>query len=346
MTVRRIGQALSRLVGAALSALMIVAVTLAAASPGAAKARPFDLRVERIAVAPTFLPDGVEFLVGYELTSENPHFAALSGVDVEENELIATTERGYFVLFTLRRDIEGRILGFASTEIEPQLNASGERFEDGAAHSVAMARDSVSGLYWAAYEHDHRILGRRELNGAAIASIAQLSAIKLPEVGGGVRALATARNRALIAIAAAPVRQAGETPRSALGPVVGWRLAAERAERFEIERTPGFRPSGADFGPDGALYLLETRPASPGRRGALRVRRFDAEAVRDVAETPRLGAGKVVLELTDAAPIGRMEGLAVDAAENGDIVLTLVSGDGEAGGAATRLLQFQLTGAR
>ncbi len=310
----------------------------------AAAARPLEIRAERIAVAPTLLPENVDFLIGYELTSDDPSFGGLSGVEVSETELIAATDGGDFITVRVRRNDAGAIVAIGEADVVPQLDMRGELFGQGAARAEALARDVVSGLYWTAYERDHRILGRRELDGPAVAEINQLPRDGLAPFGG-VRALAAARDRSVVAIVAARVRDEGEEAVDITGPVVGWRLAIDRADRFEIERSGGFRPTGADFAPDGVFYLLETK-GGPVGAGALRIRRFSAEAMRNIEDGADLGAGEIVLELTEAAPIGRMEGLAVDADADGRIVLTLVAGDGENAVVPTRLLQFRLLDGR
>lgn len=317
-------------------------VALGAHIADAAAARPVAFTAERIAVAPTALPDTVDFLVGYELAAVDPGFERISGVELTETRLIASTKGGEFIAIAVQRGEDGAIVGWGAGEITPQLDADGAPFGADGPQAEALALDPVSGLIWTAHELDDRILGRRELDAAAIAMIEELPDNVTAPLGG-VRGLAVARDRSLIAIVASPVRD-DETPSGPItGPVVGWRLAVDRAERFEIERSSAFEPTGADFGPDGAFYLLEAREGGSGRIGAFRIRRFSAAAMRDLEDGAKLGPGDVVLELTDAAPIGRMEALSVDAGADGGVVLTVIAGDGGGDAGPTRILQFQLT---
>ena len=86
---------------------------------------------------------------------------------------------------------------------------------------------------------------------------------------------------------------------------------------FSITRDPGFLPVGGDFGPDGALYVLERGFNGLGFR--TRVRRFDSGATG-------VQKGLVVF----AAPVlahDNLEGLAVWRDGRGRIRLTMISDD-------------------
>ncbi|MCI4664292.1 MAG: esterase-like activity of phytase family protein [Neomegalonema sp.] len=331
MTSRRGGGGWARLIIAATAA---VALGLGATVIGSAMARNLEFTASRIAVAADLLPDGVEFLVGYELRSADPRFGGISGLDMHKLELTAATDAGVFLRIDLRRDERGAITALGAASIAPQLDGKGAPIESDGAKAEALARDPVSGLLWAAYLKDHRILGWRNIEAAAVADISALpKSVLAPE--GGIEALAAARDRSLYAIASAPIRD----QKGLSGAIGGWRLAVDRAVRFEIKRSDGFRPKGADFGPDGALYLLERREA--GDQGAaLRIRRFAAKKVHKIEDGAQLGEGETLLLLTDRAPIGAMDALAVDPGKDGKVVLTLVADNDHSAEQPTRLLQF------
>lgn len=89
------------------------------------------------------------------------------------------------------------------------------------------------------------------------------------------------------------------------------------AQPFSIPRSGGFLPVGADFGPDGKLYLLEREFSGFGFRS--RVRRFA------VSETG-IGPGETLLS-SALARHDNLEGIAVTRTGTGEIRLTMISDD-------------------
>ncbi len=85
-----------------------------------------------------------------------------------------------------------------------------------------------------------------------------------------------------------------------------------------IEGDAQFLPVGADFGPDGALYLLERDFTGLGFRS--RVRRFD------MSDPARAGAGEILLQ-SRARQFDNLEGLSVWRDGAGRMRLTMVSDD-------------------
>ena len=84
-----------------------------------------------------------------------------------------------------------------------------------------------------------------------------------------------------------------------------------------LPRSGRWKPVGADWGPDGALWVLERRFG--GIAFASRVRRF-------ALSPDGLSEGAVMLE-TGAGRHGNLEGLAVWRAPSGGVRLTMVSDD-------------------
>jgi hypothetical protein len=81
----------------------------------------------------------------------------------------------------------------------------------------------------------------------------------------------------------------------------------------------GAAPTGADFGPDGRLYVLERAFAFPaGFR--FRLRRFEVEG-------DRIGPGEVLLDLGEVSVSDNGEGVAVWRDENGAIRIDVISDD-------------------
>lgn len=109
----------------------------------------------------------------------------------------------------------------------------------------------------------------------------------------------------------------------------------EWTEPFAIPRRGGFLPVGADFGPDGRLYLLERR--LEGLTGfSTRIRSFALDG-------DRIGDERRVLE-TLAGTHGNLEGIALWRDGDGAVRITLISDDNFLGFLATEFVEYRLTG--
>ena len=138
-------------------------------------------------------------------------------------------------------------------------------------------------------------------------------------------------NKALEALAIDAAGRLWTAPETEGGPIWvyeggAWRVAAVR------EGANGFRTVGADFGPDGALWLLERKVAGLAFRS--RIRRLTVEGTRVTRD-------EVVLT-TPAGRHGNLEGLSVWQDAAGALRLTAVSDDNFLPGAATRIVEWRL----
>ncbi len=142
-----------------------------------------------------------------------------------------------------------------------------------------------------------------------------------------------APNAALEAVAAGPDGAIYTLPERAEGDYPVWRLRGGVWERaFTLPRRGAFRAVGADFGPDGRLYLLERRFLGPF--GFMtRLRRFDLGAAGPTGET--------VLLVTPPGLHGNLEGLAVWRGPRG-LVATMVADDNFLPVMATRIVEYRL----
>ena len=102
---------------------------------------------------------------------------------------------------------------------------------------------------------------------------------------------------------------------------------------FELPRQGKFRATGADFGPDGALYLLERRFLPPfGFRSRVRRIRFDASGVIE---------DRVLLE-SSFREHDNLEGIAVWRDASGDIRLTMISDDNYSFLQVTEIVEYRV----
>lgn len=112
-----------------------------------------------------------------------------------------------------------------------------------------------------------------------------------------------------------------------------WRFDATWTQPFAIPRRGGFLPAGADFGPDGRLYLLER--AFNGFAFSSRIRAFT------LSDTAILSEDTFVQ--TRPGQFDNLEGLAVWRDDMGAIRLTLISDDNFNALQSTQVVEFRLT---
>lgn len=141
----------------------------------------------------------------------------------------------------------------------------------------------------------------------------------------GVEALAADAQERLIAIPEG-------VPRGAPGFPVWRHENGEWRTLFHITPLGGFRPVGADLGPDGALYVLER--AFRGFGFQSRVRRFDLAAS---------SAAGQVLWTSRAGVFDNLEGLSVWVDAAGRTRLTMISDDNHFSLQETQVVEFVLT---
>lgn len=279
-----------------------------------------------------------DFIGGFRLTAADPTFGGLSGMVKTGDALLLVGDRGVWVALRTVPGPDGAIAGLGAARSGRLRDAAGLALVGGSADAEAVAtRDD--GALVVAFERGHRIVDYAVLGREAGREIAQAWMESLA-YNGGIEALATAADGALIAIAEEPPHG------TAADEISGWRIAPEGgdAARFRIARRDGFSPTGAAFGPDGALYLLERRYRWYSGL-AIRIRRFPSAAVDALArgdEAQWLRGGDAVLELTGAAGIDNFEAIAATSDASGAVLLTLASDDNFSAAQNTLIAQFRL----
>lgn len=312
------------------TAAMIASVAAAQVAPDAqsvsVSAQPITLAVE----APS-----ASFLGGWELQSDAPGFGGLSGVTLRGDDLLAVTDRGDWLRLAARRDETGRLLGFGDAQLVPLRDAAGVPLSGRSADAEALAV-APGGVLMVAFEGGHRIVGYAEVGGAAIQETPGAPSEGLAS-NGGLEALAIGPGAAMVAVAEAPTRDEPQ--------IAGWLFGSDDGapRLLSIQRNDGFSPTGADVGPDGALYLLERRYRW-WRGVAARVRRFDwPDDAEPATDAPlKMGLGEVLLELDELAGIDNFEAIDIAARGDGSVVATLVSDDNFSGAQRTLIAQFVL----
>lgn len=339
---RRAGRA--RLGGAA-ALLCGAAAAMTAWSTPAAAAEAIAVRTAPISAPGRLFADAAAtFVGGLVLRAADDRFGGISGAALDGADLSLVTDRGHWLRFRVDRGPRGEITALSDGRIGPLLDRDGAPLRWRNIDAEAVGRGPGGG-WWIGFEQRHRITRRPALDAAADATAAQLPSGDF-ERNGGIEALAADADGGLWAFA--------ETPSADGASILGWRLHGGRATAMSISRSDGFKATGADFGPDGALYLLERRYGLlSGVR--MRVRRFGPVAIAAVwggapGESTDLGAGETLLTLDQRAPIDNMEALVVEAAPatarpgapppRPQVLITALSDDNFALLQRTVLLQF------
>jgi hypothetical protein len=252
-------------------------------------------------------------------------FGGISDVMVDSDGagMLAVSDHGTVFAARIGRDAGGRIVS---------VNAgAGARFHDN------------KGVLVSAFKQDAEDLapGRDGEFYVSFEGYARISAFRLPDLmprtlhnwdrfrpywgNTAFEGLATLPDGRLIAVLEAA--DEGEYV-TFLGGPDGWTPGPR------IPAPGGYAATGADIGPDGALYLIE-RDVSMLGAFSTRVRRFRISGVT-------LDQGETVLK-TDAGDLPNMEGISLWRASDGSLMATAVSDNGFDASDPTLLVEFRVT---
>lgn len=255
--------------------------------------------------APRLEPDAS--LVWRETGAEFGGFSGLAVLD-GGTRMITVSDKGTYATATLTREA-GRLTGVTRTTAGPLLGIAGAPLGGYDVDAEGVAVDDRGRIY-ISFEAFHRVRRHDAIDGPATDVPAHPAFAGLQN-NSGLEALAIDADGVLYAI---PERSSGPGR-----PFPVFRLRDGRWDTgLELPRTGAFLVAGADFGPDGALYLLE-RDFGWLTGFATRVRRFGL--------TPAgFAAGETLLE-TAFGTLDNMEGISVWRDASGAIRVTLISDD-------------------
>lgn len=253
-------------------------------------------------------PDGFELFAWREA---DPHFGGLSALELsaDGSGVIVLSDRGYWGRGRVERDAAGRVTAIRLEPMQPLIDRAGRPIphEDADAEGLAVTPE---GAAFVSFEGPARVL---------VYPRPDAPPLPLPLAPPFRRFGPNAALEALAVDAEGGLLTLPETSGRADRPFPVYRFRDGRwSQPFALPRRDGFAAVGADFGPDGRLYLLERR-----FRGLLgfgsRVRRFE------------LGpAGILSEETVFESPSGlhdNLEGLAVWQEAGGGIVISMISDD-------------------
>ena len=236
--------------------------------------------------------------------SPDPRHGGLSGIEVgpDGQEVTAITDRSTLIEARIARE-RGVPVAIEGTRHHSMTTPEGKALTGFAADSEGLAVNASDGVA-VSFEGYHRVwrFGR---DGAGTARLPLFPPMSGLPTNSGVEALAVDASGRLLALP--------EEPQGKSFPVWRWGGAAWSLA-FTVPRRGPMKMVGADFGPDGRLYLLERRLTPLGFRS--RVRRVEAD-----------GTGEATLLETPPGRHGNLEGLAVWRDAGGAIRLTMVSDD-------------------
>ncbi|OYX42446.1 MAG: hypothetical protein B7Z02_12120 [Rhodobacterales bacterium 32-67-9] len=260
-------------------------------------------------------------------TGTSPKFGGFSALDLRPDGLgfVAVSDSAAFYGGRFSRGPSGAVVAVGTEPPVIPLSLHGTPVQDPMddAEGVAFAPDG--GLY-VSYETENRIV-RYGPEGRKWLGEDWPTLFKGFEVNFGIEALAIDAAGTLYAMPERPI------PRHAPIPVFRGRDGVWD-QPFTLRRDGGWLPVGADFGPDGRLYLLE-RDYWPLIGFMSRVRRitFDGDHVTE----------DEVLVQTPAGTHDNLEGLAVWQDAEGAIRLTMISDDNFLPSQRTEIVDYRVT---
>lgn len=258
----------------------------------------------------------------------DPAFGGFSGIEMTEDGagFLAVSDRGAWASARLARSGDGRLTGVELTGFGPLRAIDGDSLGGDEVDAEGLAIAAEGGLY-VSFESFHRIRRYDDIEGPAARVPAHPEFDRLRD-NGGIEALAIDADGVLYAI---PERS-GLQER----PFPVYRYADGRwLDALSVPRTGKWLVAGADFGPDGRLYLLE-RDFSWVGGFATRIRRFDLGPAG-------LDEGETLLE-NGMGSTDNFEGISVWRDAAGETRITLIADDNFFPLQSTAIAEYRLVG--
>ncbi|MFD1913103.1 esterase-like activity of phytase family protein [Halodurantibacterium flavum] len=252
-------------------------------------------------------------------------FGGFSAIEVSGNgrDFIAVSDRGAILTGSFDRDAVGNITAIASTPPMMLRGTDGTPLPEHARDAEGIAVDGA-GRILISFEGVHRIFRYDDPRGPATALPVPDEFARFP-ANGSLEALAIDADGMILTLP-----EQSDDPRGF--PVFVFADDVWR-QPFHVPRLGRFLPVGADFGPDGHLYLLE-RDFSLLGGFASRVRRFEIGQ-------GRLEGGEILLQ-SRRGQHDNLEGISVWADPAGGLRLTLIADDNFFRLQRTEIVEYRL----
>jgi hypothetical protein len=250
-----------------------------------------------------------DYLGSFTWADGDPGFGGFSAIEMaaDGQSFLALTDSADITAARITRDGD-TITGIERSPLVRLQSSRGEPLTgtNSDAEGIAVAAD---GTIYVSFEANHRVAAYATVSSPAVL-LPRPEAFRTLQNNSGIEALAIDADGALYAI---PERS-GRLERPF--PVYRYRNGAWDTP-FTIPRRPPHLPVGADFGPDGRLYLLERN--FTGLFFQSRVRVFTLEGTQIVQEQTLID--------TPAGRHDNLEGISVWQDAQGRIRLTMISDD-------------------
>jgi hypothetical protein len=256
-------------------------------------------------------PPHAELVGAYVWKGADPHFGGFSGFDLAEDGLgfVTISDSAAIYRGRLTRDRNGVVTAVESGEPFVPLSHHGTPVKDIMEDAEGLAIGPGNTLF-VSYETENRIVEYGEGGRTWIREFWP-PVFRLLPLNKGIEALAIAEDGALYAMPEVFGKEGD--------PIPVFRLRDGLLDTpFTLRRDGDWQPVGADFGPDGRLYMLE-RDFWPFIGFMSRVRRITLTG-------DTVTADEVLFE-TSAGVHDNLEGIAVWQDHDGAIRLTMISDD-------------------
>lgn len=273
-------------------------------------------------------PMAAGYLGTFPWQMEVERFGGFSGIEVigDGAGFIALSDRGRVIEGRFQRDASGVVTGIEAGPLTVLRGKGDARLRPGRSDSEGLAL-APDGTIYISFEGVARVLRYESLTGEA-ENLPSAPDFARLQRNSALEALAIAPDGALYTL---PERSGGETT-----PFPVWRFDGTGwSQAFDLPRRGHFLPVGADFGPDGRLYVLERE-----FRGIFGF----ASRVRALTLGPGgLAKEDVVLE-TRVGRHDNLEGISVWRDGPGSLRLTLVSDDNFSMWQETQIVEYRIPG--
>ncbi|EBA08449.1 esterase-like activity of phytase family protein [Sagittula stellata] len=255
------------------------------------------------------------------------HQGGFSGLEVSDDGAAFTTitDRGMILHGTFRRQADGRLVGASVSSAQALRDPDGEAVIYAMADSEGLA-EGPDGTAFVSFEGKHRVWAFPP-DGPTY-SLSDPTTFPKMQNNSGFEALAIDDKGRLYTLPERSGQLTRPFPVFRYDPQTGkW------SQPFSVLRRGNFLPVGADFGPDGALYLLEREFTGIAFRS--RVRRLTLQGDRVTHDETILA--------THALVHGNLEGISAWRDKTGAIRLTMVSDNNFNSFQRTEFVEYRVT---
>ncbi len=267
----------------------------------------------------------LELVSQLTLSSPDARFGGLSSLELSQDGQAAlmTTDQGAFVRARIIRE-EGKITAVSDINITMMIGKNAQPMTPFRrdAEGLAVAQD---GRIFVSFEGWHVVMDFASIDVQGF-NLPRVDEMKGLARNSGLEALAIDEDGTLIAI---PERS-GDLNRPF--PVLRFRDGVWDS-RLSVSRSGGFLPVGADFGPDGRLYVLERKFLGFwGFASRIRSYAMGEDALQD----------EETLLRTPAGTHHNLEGISVWATSDGEIRVTMVADNNFWSRLRSELVEYRL----